>query len=122
MELVVKDVDSCAGSYLVTADFRPAASESLVKTPQIGIPGFVPWNNQLPSYFFATLQRHGASTADRVAQQSAETMPYPGSTSSVCRCVHLCAMWDFPSFASYALPRQTTKLYSHSTRVIGCAY
>lgn len=39
----------------VTVNFRPAANESFGNSPEIGIPGFVPWNTQLPSYFFATV-------------------------------------------------------------------
>lgn len=65
----------------VTVNFRPAASETFGQLPQIGIPGFVPWNNQLPSYFFATVQRHAASACDAPAIGR----PTIGSANSVGR-------------------------------------
>lgn len=38
------------------AKFRPAATETLADgMPAIGIPGFVPWQNKMPNYFFATI-------------------------------------------------------------------
>lgn len=64
-------------------DFRPAASETFGHAPQIGIPGFVPWKNQLPSYFFATVQR--PASAAHHDPPSLSSQPSISSTGSASR-------------------------------------
>ena len=56
LELAFPDARATAGLQRVMARFRPAATETLAEgTPAIGIPGFVPWQNKMPNYFFATI-------------------------------------------------------------------
>lgn len=74
LELAFPDARATAGLQRVMAKFRPAATETLAEgMPAIGIPGFVPWQNKMPNYFFATITMkvgHGAvarfSEADTV--------------------------------------------------------
>lgn len=56
LELAFPDARATAGLQRVVAKFRPAATETLAEgMPAIGIPGFVPWQNKMPNYFFATI-------------------------------------------------------------------
>lgn len=56
LELAFPDARATSGRQRVMAKFRPAATETLAHgMPGIGIPGFVPWQNKMPNYFFATV-------------------------------------------------------------------
>jgi PAS domain-containing protein len=67
LELAFPDARATAGLQRVMARFRPAATETLAEgTPAIGIPGFVPWQNKMPNYFFATITLKTTSSLDRM--------------------------------------------------------
>ena len=67
MEFAFPDPRATAGLQRVIVKFRPAATEALADDmPAIGIPGFVPWQNKLPNYFFATVALKPTSSLDRM--------------------------------------------------------
>jgi PAS domain-containing protein len=67
LELSFPDARATAGLQRVMVKFRPAATETLADgMPAIGIPGFVPWQNKMPNYFFATVSLKATSSLDRM--------------------------------------------------------
>ena len=71
------------------ARFRPAATETLAEgTPAIGIPGFVPWQNKMPNYFFATITLKVGALHPACAQSHASLCLLWSEPllTAVCRC------------------------------------
>ncbi len=55
MELAINLLGTPEQYRRCTVRFRPAGTDMLTDAPSVGIPGFVPWSDVLPTYYFATV-------------------------------------------------------------------